>query len=190
MSFQPSVIQTGPFLERLIRFLIPFFTGVTPDSEAARTEILETLASYGARTRAELLNAVQAVAFAMSALDMLHEAKTTDMSPAMRLRFRGCANNLSRHGQKQEETLNKRLACDQPGGTRSATDATAERAGDAPAPAVEITPEDVRSSLERCRQRLYGAGDADAANQSPFGSAMLAALAEEAGLSVDDLYPM
>jgi hypothetical protein len=188
--FQTSPFQASPFLERLIRLLIPFFSGVVLVSEATRTEILENLASYGARTRAELLNAVQAVAFAMSALDMLHEAKITGMSPAMRLRFHGCANNLSRSSQKQEQTLTQRLACDQPGGTRPATGAISKPAGDVPETAPEVTAEDVRDSLERCRQRLFGAGDASAASQSPFGSAMLAALAEEAGVPFEPLYPI
>jgi hypothetical protein len=104
----------SPFLERLIRLLLPFFLGVCPDLDSARAEILETLASYGAQTRAQLLNAAQIIAFGLAALDMLHEAKTTDMSPSMRLRFRGCANNLNRSSKQNEQTLTKRLACDDP----------------------------------------------------------------------------
>ena len=92
-------------------------SGSGSDSEAARAEILETLVSYGARTRAELLNAVQTIALGMTSLDMVHHAKTTEMSPSMRLRFIGCANNLTRNSLKQEEMLTKRLACDKPGKT-------------------------------------------------------------------------
>ncbi len=49
--------ENSPFAERLIRFLVPFFLTITPDLDAARMEVLETLASYGARTRSEFLNA-------------------------------------------------------------------------------------------------------------------------------------
>ncbi|MDB5400525.1 MAG: hypothetical protein JWQ55_2543, partial [Rhodopila sp.] len=62
-------------MERLIFFLMPYFTAATADLTLARLEVLETLASYGARTRSELLNAVQVIAFSFSTLDTLHEAK-------------------------------------------------------------------------------------------------------------------
>ena len=39
------------------------------------------------------------------------------MSQAMRIRFRGCANNLNRSCQKTEQILAKRLACDVPDAT-------------------------------------------------------------------------
>jgi hypothetical protein len=103
------------FLERMIRFLMPYFTSITPDLALVREEIAETLASYGARTRAELLNVVQIIAFSMSALDMLADAKATEnLSPSMRLRFRSCANNLNRSSQQAEKALANRLACDAP----------------------------------------------------------------------------
>ena len=107
-----SPLQASPFLERLLRFLIPYFTGLTAD--VARAEALETLAAYGARTRAELLSAVQIIVFSFAALETLTEAQTTDMSSSLRLRFRGCANNLNRSSQKTEQTLAERLACDVP----------------------------------------------------------------------------
>ena len=126
-------LQSSPYLERLIRYLIPYFTGVTPDLQAARAEALETLVSYGGRTRAELMNAVQVIILGFSTLETLGEAKTTDMSPSMRLRFRGCANNLNRNGQKTEQTLLKRLACDVP----SPTQVTAEPINDIAEPEAE-----------------------------------------------------
>jgi hypothetical protein len=132
MPLPSTALQPSLFLERLVRFLIPYFIGDAPDAETARAEILETLQSYGARTRAEMLNAVQIIAFSFSALDLLQEAKMTEMSPSMRLRFHGCANNLNRSSQKNEQTLAKRLACDPPNAETSAepiddvTDAEAE----------------------------------------------------------------
>ena len=175
-------IQTSPFLERLIRFLIPFFTGVTADSEAARAEILETLVSYGARTRAELLNAVQAIALGMASLDMIHQAKTTEMSPSMRLRFVGCANNLTRNSQKHEEMLNKSLACDKP----DKTEPTAETVNDVSDAEAEMTLEEVGAKIASMRHRLFGAAAGKAGNQPdqlPWGSPMMAALADEIAAS-------
>jgi hypothetical protein len=107
-------LPASPFLERLVRFLTPYFAGVSPDPEITRLEILETIEAYGARTRAELLNAVQIIAFSMSVLDVLYEASTTEMSASMRLRARGCANNLDHSSQKNEQALSKRLAGDPP----------------------------------------------------------------------------
>jgi len=175
-------IQTSPFLERLIRFLIPFFTGVTADSEAARAEILETLVSYGARTRAELLNAVQAIAYGMASLDMLHQAQTTEMSNSMRLRFVGCANNLTRNSLKQEEMLNKRLACDKPAATKPA----AEPVNDVSDAEAEMTLEELGVKIESMRHRLYDPAteakygfSGQNPDQLPWGSPMMAALANE-----------
>jgi hypothetical protein len=74
---------------------MPYFLSFSRDPAIARSEILETIQSYGVRTRAEALNAVQILAFGYSALDTLAEAGATEMSPAMRLRFRGSANALN-----------------------------------------------------------------------------------------------
>jgi hypothetical protein len=104
----------SPFLETLIRFLLPFFIGTAVDMDAARTEILETLAAYGTRTRAEMLNAAQIIAFGMSTLDTLAEAKTAELSPSMRIRYRGCANGLNRSTLQNEKALDRRLACETP----------------------------------------------------------------------------
>jgi hypothetical protein len=176
--------QASPFLERLIRFLIPFFVSVTADSEAARAEILETLASYGARTRAELLNAVQILAFSLSSLDMLHEAKTTDMSPSLRLRFRSCANTLSRSAQKNEQTLAKRLACDAPDVTVPMAAAIADVAD----PVVEQTLQEADVRINGLRNRLLGVRAADAPQMSKaasakpsWGAQMMDSLAETRG---------
>ncbi len=99
-------------LEQIIRFLLPCFLATAVDLDAARQDILDTLRSYGARTRAELLNAAQIIAFSLSALDTLSEAGSGVMSPAMRLRYRGCANGLSRSSQQNEHALQQRLCTD------------------------------------------------------------------------------
>jgi hypothetical protein len=114
LSTEPFPFLQTPFLQRLVRFLLPYFLGVCPDLDSARAEILETLASYGARNRAELLNASQIIAYGLSGLDVLREAKSTEMSASLRLRYRGCANTLNRSGQKNEQALNRRLAQDVP----------------------------------------------------------------------------
>ncbi len=147
---QASPFLASPFLERLLRFLIPYFTDVTPDLAAARAEALETLASYGARTRAELLCAVQIIVFGFAALETLGEAKTAEMSPSLRLRFRGCANNLNRSGQKTEQTLLKRLACDAPAATEQ------EPINDLPEAQAEELLQQTQATIDTYRTRLSG----------------------------------
>ena len=112
---QPAAAPQGAFLESLIRFLMPFFLGTAPNADAARTEILQTLASYAARIRAEMLSAAQIIAFSMTTLDVLAEAKAnTELSPNQKIRFRGCANGLSRATQQTEKALEARLMTDPP----------------------------------------------------------------------------
>ncbi len=122
-TFEPS-----HFLERLVLSLMPYFAAIIPDPETARVEILETLASYGGRTWSELINAARIIAFSFAALDTLSEAEAPDMSAAMRLRHRGCANNLNRSCQQNEQILAKRLSLDPP----AATEPTAEPLNDVP----------------------------------------------------------
>ena len=176
-------LQASPFFERLLRYLIPYFTGVTPDLQAARAEALETLASYGARTRGELMNVVQVIILGFSTLETLSEATAGEMSPSMRLRFRGCANNLSRNGQKTEQTLMKRLARDVP----IPTPLTTEPVADLPEPQVEETLRATQAKIDTTRNRLSGArpshnpqpplSQADN-NKRLWGSVMMDTLAE------------
>ena len=104
--------KSSAFLETIVTFLLPYFTIATADSDHARIEIVETLASYAARTRAEMLQAAQIIALGMTTLDVLAEVKTTEMSASMRIRFRGCANGLNRSTIQMEKALDRRLACD------------------------------------------------------------------------------
>ncbi len=178
------ILQASPFLERLLRFLIPYFTDVTPDLAAARAEAMETLASYGARTRAELLCAAQVIVFGFATLEALHETKTTDMSPLMRLRFRGCANNLNRSCQKTEQTLIKRLDCDEP----AATDAEIDPVNDVSEPQVEEALQQTQAKIDTYRNRISGNRPAHSPqppaqsskhdNKRLWGEAMMDTLAE------------
>jgi hypothetical protein len=129
VSLKPSA-----FLETIIVFLLPYFTIGTADPIEARTEILETLASYATRTRAEILQAAQIVAFGMTTLDVLAEARTAGMSMSMRIRFRGCANGLNRSTLQTEKALDHRLACDPP----RAPEPTPEPVSDIPNPAMPV----------------------------------------------------
>jgi hypothetical protein len=101
-------------LESIIAFLLPYFGILGLDDAEARIEIIETLASYATRTRAEMLQAAQIIALGMTTLDVLSEAKSTEMSQAMRIRYRGCANGLSRTVLNTEKALDQRLANDLP----------------------------------------------------------------------------
>ena len=179
-----STLPASPFLERLLRYLMPYFTGVTPNPQAARAEALETLISYGARTRGELMNAIQVIILGFSTLETLSEATAGEMSPSMRLRFRGCANNLNRNGQKTELILIKRLACDVP----KPTDLTAEPVADLPEAQVEETLQQTQAKIDTTRNRLSGNRPAhspqpqqlpqEARNKRLWGSVMIDTLAE------------
>ncbi len=97
------------FLETIIAFLMPYFIAASRDKQEARSEILDTLAAYETRTRAEMLQAAHIIAFGLTTLDVLAEAKTAEMSQSMRLRYRSCANSLNRSTLKTEEALDQRL---------------------------------------------------------------------------------
>lgn len=177
-----SLLQPSPFLTRLVLFLMPYFRAVTTDFELARGEILETLASYGARSRSEMIAAARIIAFSFSALDMLAEAKVTEMSPSMRLRYRGCANGLNRACQQNEKALAKSLTCDQP----DAAQPQGEPADDLPDAEVEAALQLAHAQVEAYRNRASAIRPAAAPhapqqdpNQRPWGSAMLAAIANQ-----------
>jgi hypothetical protein len=138
------------FLDQIIRFLMPFFIGTSIDALAARAEIIETLSAYATRTRAEMLNAAQIIAFSMSALDTLAEAKTQDLSPTLRLRFRGCANSLNRATQQNEKTLDQRLCADPPIATPPAPEPVDDIANEL----AQATLEQARTKIETHRNRL------------------------------------
>ena len=99
-TFRPSI-----FLENIIRFLMPYFLPVAPSPAEARADILETLATYGVHTRSAMLSAAQAIAFGFATLETLQEAKDPDLTPAMRLKYRSCANTLTRSAEKADRFL-------------------------------------------------------------------------------------
>src|SRR6202795_3005246 len=103
------VLRSGSFLETIIAFLMPYFSAASRDKHEARAEILDTLACYETRTRAEMLMAAHIIALGMTTLDVLAEAKTAEMSQSMRLRYRGCANSLNRSTLQTEKALDLRL---------------------------------------------------------------------------------
>jgi len=172
MPTQTPTPQSSPFLERLILFLMPYFAAITPDPDLTRAEILETLASYGARTRSEMLNAAQIIAFSFSTLDSLAEAKTPEMSPSMRLRHRGCATNLNRSGRQNEQTLAKRLASPVP----NAPEPAAEPLNDVPEAEFEQALQHAQAQIATYRNRRSPAEEAE--NKRLWGSAMINILSE------------
>ncbi len=145
---------------------------------------------YGARTRSEMLNVVQLIAFGLSALDALSEANTTEMSPAMRLRYRGCANGLNRSCQQNEKSLAKRLSCDLPVGVET----PGEPLDDVPEPQVHAAIQQAQAKIDTDRDCLTGSlRPAAESQQAPasrphsnkqerdkqvWGSAMMNALAD------------
>jgi hypothetical protein len=145
VSLKPST-----YLEIIIAFLMPYFIGSAMDLHDARNEIIDTLASYGTRTRAELLKAAQIVAFGMTTLDVLSEAKTLEMSQSMRIRYRGCANGLNRSTIQMEKSLDKSLACDAP----TAAEPMPEPINDLPDAEVQGAVAHARTAIDAHRNRL------------------------------------
>jgi len=109
-NFRPSI-----FLENIVRFLMPYFLPVAPSAAEARADILETLATYGVHTRSAMLSAAQAIAFGFATLETLQEAKDPELTPAMRLRYRSCANTLTRSAEKADRFLDYKRLCNAPG---------------------------------------------------------------------------
>lgn len=145
--------RPGAFLETIIAFLLPYFAGAAADMHEARTEILDTLASYATRTRAEMLQAAQIIAFGMTTLDVLAEARTAEMSPSMRIRYRGCANGLNRSTLQTEKALDQRLAGDVP----IAPDPMPEPLNDVQEADVAAAIEQAQAEIDAYRNRAHPA---------------------------------
>ena len=109
-SQQPTSPAPSAFLETIILLLMPYFLESANTVAGARIDILRTLASYAARTRPNFLLAAQVIALGMTTLDVLHEARTLEMSVPMRLRYRGNANSLNRAMLQTDKSLQANLA--------------------------------------------------------------------------------
>lgn len=134
--------QPSLFLESIIIFLLPCFITATTEA-AARSEIIETLAAYATRTRAELLHAARIIAFGMSTLDTLAEAQAEDLSTSMRIRYRSCANGLNRSCKQHEDALTRRLARDLPTATETH-----------PEPADDLSDADAQRAIKAARAEI------------------------------------
>jgi hypothetical protein len=102
--------KSNAFLEAIIAYLLPYFALHAKDPQDARSEVIDTLASYATRTAPEMLQAARIIAFGFAALDTLAEAKTTELSPALRIRCCSCANSLNRSTATTEKALGQSLA--------------------------------------------------------------------------------
>ncbi len=143
MSLKPNY-----FVESIITFLMPYFGIHAADVRGVRSEIIDTLASYATRTRAEMLQAAQIIALGMTTLDVLAEAKTAEMSQSMRIRYRGCANGLNRSTLNTEKALDRRLDCDLPAATPEPVPAPVN---DVPDADMEIAMAQARAAIEEHR---------------------------------------
>jgi len=148
-----TLLRPGPFRERLMVYLLPYFMPLTDDFELARAEVLETLASYGARTRSEMINAARIIALSFSALELLAEAKSGDLPPSLRLRYCTSANALDRSCQHIEKTLAKAVACDVP----AAIEPAADPIDDMAQAEIEAALADAKATIDTYRNGLSGA---------------------------------
>src|ERR1700677_1231110 len=135
--------QPNSFLETIIAFLLPYFSAASMDKQEARSEILDTLACYETRTRAEMLMAAHIIALGMTTLDVLAEAKTTEMSQSMRLRYRSCANSLNRSTLRTEKALDLRLCDELP--------ATADPM---PEPVNDLQDSELKAAIEQAQAKI------------------------------------
>ncbi len=152
------------FLESIIAFLMPYFSIHTQDIRGARSEIIDTIASYATRTRAEMLQAAQIIALGMTTLDVLAEAKTAEMSQSMQIRYRGCANGLNRSALNTEKALDRRLDCDLP---PAIPDPVPEPVNDVPDADMEIAMEQARAAIEAHRNSVQSRRAASDAPKTP-----------------------
>jgi hypothetical protein len=106
----PALLPLKPsaFLETIIAALLPYMTAA--DMADARAEIIDTIAAYATRNRAEMLQAAQIIAFGMTTLDVLAEAKAAETPMSHRIRCRSCANSLNRSALNTEKALDRRLS--------------------------------------------------------------------------------
>jgi hypothetical protein len=155
------------FLESIITFLMPYFGIHTSDIRGVRSEIIDTLASYDTRTRAEMLQAAQIIALGMTTLDVLAEAKTAEMSQSMRIRYRGCANGLNRSALNTEKALDRRLDCELPAAT---PDPVPEPVNDVSDADMEIAMEQARAAIEAHRNSRPNPRPASTAPKTPVNT--------------------
>ncbi len=167
------------FLESIIAFLLPYVMTAAKDVRDARNEIIETLGSYGTRTRAEMLQAAQIIALGMTTLDVLAEAKTAEMSQSMRLRYRSCANGLNRSTLRTEQALDERLAHDLPA---EAPETMPEPINDLPDADLEVAMEHARAAIKAHRDRV-AAGRPDSGDNPRLSAAMIDTL-QQMGMPV------
>ena len=161
-SALPAVLLASQTLQTVIRFLMPYFSIDCPDFAAARDEILETLAAYAPRNRAELFAAAKLIACTMTALSAMAEAEGADLTPAMRLRVRACANTVNRHANHAQQTLDKRSLDKRPLDKHQAHDLPAHPIQIEEDPAVAAAKDaevierlrQVKAMIEASRQRL------------------------------------
>jgi hypothetical protein len=130
----------------------------TESFDLARAEVLETLASYGARTRQEMINAARIIAFSFTSLEVLAEAKADVETPyELRMRLRVCANSLDRSCQQIETRLTKSLASDPPGQPEE----VAELPDDMPQSVFEAALQKAQAKIETDPNRLAAAHPAN-----------------------------
>ncbi|HQT79523.1 MAG: hypothetical protein B7Z80_07645 [Rhodospirillales bacterium 20-64-7] len=145
-----SPYHPNPFMEHVLLALLPHFSLLDRDRTGLPADIVETLQSYGGRTRVEILHAALALAFGMAALDTLAQSVEGDLSPTLRLRYRVCANAMNRAAHGNMTALNRRLACDVP----SATAPTVHPADDLTDAQVDAMIQQAKATFDACKNRL------------------------------------
>jgi hypothetical protein len=180
-------IPYSPFRERLLSCLLPYFLPLTANFNLARAEALETLESYGARTRSEMINAMRIISLSFASMDLLAATNGADMPPDMRLHYIRHANSLARTCQQNENALAKRLAADPPPAVEQAGDPAGDPAGDQAvepiddisAAEVELMIQQTQAQIDAYRKSAPNPRAIAELPQQPWGSVIVTATAAQ-----------
>jgi hypothetical protein len=176
-------IPYSPFRERLLSCLLPYFLPLTANFNLARAEALETLESYGARTRSEMINAMRIISLSFASMDLLAATNGADMPPDMRLHYIRHANSLARTCQQNENALAKRLAADPPAAVERAVEQAVDQAvepiDDISDAEVEAMVQQTQAQIDAYRKSAPNPRAIAELPQQPWGSVIVTATAAQ-----------
>ncbi len=108
-SWATAVMNRDGIHHRVVDDLAPLLLDdASQDSSLARGTALRSLLSFSPETDADWFNASDIISFSLISIDLLKDARTLDMPPAMKLRFVGRAIQASRTAQQADAALRRR----------------------------------------------------------------------------------
>jgi hypothetical protein len=98
----------GVIYRRIVSDLGPKFLIDPAQQELARCTALHAVYSFMPECDADWFNAADIISFSLTSLDLLKDASTVEMSPALKLRYVGQAIQASKMARQAETALQKR----------------------------------------------------------------------------------